>query len=179
MKLCLGKSRVDFDLGKIKPPSSPAGCFTQILSVGIGGSALGPPKVVMSAFDPELSERHYKKALSGLKTLEEDLIAGDDMNDIVPLPNLEVFPKCCYCFHVLPDFKKYTHYSDLTRKVFLKYDPYFVSSGLDEAYLDITESQRKGYRRCRDPGMVVLVDCDVFMVFAFYDVFTIISVDIG
>ncbi|KAK9108262.1 hypothetical protein Syun_024273 [Stephania yunnanensis] len=86
-----------------------------------------------------LSERHYKKALSGLKTLEEDLIAGDDMNDIVPLPNLEVFPKCCYCFHVLPDFKKYTHYSDLTRKVFLKYDPYFVSSGLDEAYLDITK----------------------------------------
>ncbi|KAK9169936.1 hypothetical protein Syun_002076 [Stephania yunnanensis] len=31
------------------------------------------------------SEQHYKKALSGLKTLEEDLIAGDDMNDIVPL----------------------------------------------------------------------------------------------
>ncbi|KAK9087226.1 hypothetical protein Syun_029620 [Stephania yunnanensis] len=49
-----GKSRVDFDLGKIKPPSSPAGRFTQILSVGIGGSALGPLKVVMSAFDPEL-----------------------------------------------------------------------------------------------------------------------------
>ncbi|KAK9168196.1 hypothetical protein Syun_000336 [Stephania yunnanensis] len=48
------KSRVDFDLGKIKPPSSPAGRFTQILSVGIGGSALGPLKVVMSAFDPEL-----------------------------------------------------------------------------------------------------------------------------
>ncbi|KAK9106818.1 hypothetical protein Syun_022829 [Stephania yunnanensis] len=70
----------------IKPPSSLAGRFTQILSVGIGGSALGPLKVVMSAFDPELSERHYKKALSGLKTLEEDLIAGDDMNDIVPLP---------------------------------------------------------------------------------------------
>ncbi|KAK9152227.1 hypothetical protein Syun_010536 [Stephania yunnanensis] len=83
MKLCLGKSRVDFDLGKvdlslnnenppiIKPPSSPAGRFTQILSVGIGGSTLGPLKVclqvyeylhgVMSAFDPELSERHYKK----------------------------------------------------------------------------------------------------------------------
>ncbi|KAK9121013.1 hypothetical protein Syun_018630 [Stephania yunnanensis] len=46
---------------KIKPPSSPAGRFTQILSVGI---ALGPLKVclqvyeylhgVMSAFDPEL-----------------------------------------------------------------------------------------------------------------------------
>ncbi|KAK9121031.1 hypothetical protein Syun_018648 [Stephania yunnanensis] len=31
------------------------------------------------------SERHYKKALSGLKTLEEDLLAGDDVHDIVPL----------------------------------------------------------------------------------------------
>ncbi|KAK9109647.1 hypothetical protein Sjap_017707 [Stephania japonica] len=29
---------------RIKPPSSPAGRFTQILSVGIGGSALGPLK---------------------------------------------------------------------------------------------------------------------------------------
>ncbi|KAK9106775.1 hypothetical protein Syun_022786 [Stephania yunnanensis] len=48
----------------IKPPSSPAGRFTQILSDGIGGSTLGPLKVclqvyeylhgVMSAFDPEL-----------------------------------------------------------------------------------------------------------------------------
>ncbi|KAK9108938.1 hypothetical protein Sjap_016998 [Stephania japonica] len=48
---------------------------------------------------------------------------------------------CCYTSFLLTlvDFKKYTHYSDLKRKVFLKYDPYFVSSGLDEAYLDITE----------------------------------------
>ncbi|KAK9151653.1 hypothetical protein Syun_009962 [Stephania yunnanensis] len=108
------------------------------------------------------SERHYKKALSGLKTLEEDLIAGDDMNDIVPLPNLEVFPKCCYCFHVLPDFKKYTHYSDLTRKVFLKYDPYFVSSGLDEAYLDITEvCKERAISSVEIFGMVVLVDWSV------------------
>ncbi|KAK9114365.1 hypothetical protein Syun_021162 [Stephania yunnanensis] len=30
---------------EIKPPSSPAGRFTQILSVGIGGSALGPLKM--------------------------------------------------------------------------------------------------------------------------------------
>ncbi|KAK9165330.1 hypothetical protein Scep_000521 [Stephania cephalantha] len=46
---------------------------------------------------------------------------------------------CPDLIFVPPDFKKYTHYSDLTRKVFLKYDPNFVSSGLDEAYLDITE----------------------------------------
>ncbi|CAJ1924706.1 unnamed protein product [Sphenostylis stenocarpa] len=37
------------------------------------------------------------------------------------------------------DFKKYTHYSDLTRKVFRMYDPNFIAGSLDEAYLDITE----------------------------------------
>ncbi|KAF8086212.1 hypothetical protein N665_0632s0032 [Sinapis alba] len=38
--------------GKIKPPSSPAGRFTQILSVGIGGSALGP-QFVAEALAPD------------------------------------------------------------------------------------------------------------------------------
>ncbi|KAF6139067.1 hypothetical protein GIB67_010793 [Kingdonia uniflora] len=37
------------------------------------------------------------------------------------------------------DFKRYTHYSELTRKVFRKYDPNFIASSLDEAYLDISE----------------------------------------
>ncbi|PKA62086.1 Glucose-6-phosphate isomerase 1, chloroplastic [Apostasia shenzhenica] len=37
---------------KIKPPSSPHGCFTQILSVGIGGSALGP-QFVAEALAPD------------------------------------------------------------------------------------------------------------------------------
>ncbi|ESW29201.1 hypothetical protein PHAVU_002G051600 [Phaseolus vulgaris] len=37
------------------------------------------------------------------------------------------------------DFKKYTYYSDLTRKVFRIYDPNFIAGSLDEAYLDITE----------------------------------------
>ncbi|XVF67438.1 hypothetical protein PTKIN_Ptkin10aG0121700 [Pterospermum kingtungense] len=37
------------------------------------------------------------------------------------------------------DFKKYTYYSDLTRKVFRNYDPNFMAGSLDEAYLDITE----------------------------------------
>ncbi|KAK1359024.1 DNA polymerase kappa [Heracleum sosnowskyi] len=37
------------------------------------------------------------------------------------------------------DFRKYTHYSDLTRKVFQRYDQNFMAASLDEAYLDITE----------------------------------------
>lgn len=37
---------------QIKPPSSPAGRFTQILSVGIGGSALGP-QFVAEALAPD------------------------------------------------------------------------------------------------------------------------------
>ncbi|WCJ24675.1 Glucose-6-phosphate isomerase [Euphorbia peplus] len=38
--------------GEIKPPSSPRGRFTQILSVGIGGSALGP-QFVAEALAPD------------------------------------------------------------------------------------------------------------------------------
>nr|GEX25911.1 DNA polymerase kappa isoform X1 [Tanacetum cinerariifolium] len=37
------------------------------------------------------------------------------------------------------DFKKYTYYSDLTRKVFHEYDPNFTAASLDEAYVDITK----------------------------------------
>ncbi|ESQ30482.1 hypothetical protein EUTSA_v10011295mg [Eutrema salsugineum] len=44
------------------------------------------------------------------------------------------------------DFTKYTHYSDLTRKVFKNYDPHFIAGSLDEAYLDITEV-------CRERGL--------------------------
>ncbi|KAL5706788.1 DNA-directed DNA polymerase [Ranunculus cassubicifolius] len=46
---------------------------------------------------------------------------------------------CPELIFVPPDFKKYTHYSGLTRKVFHKYDPNFIASSLDEAYLNITE----------------------------------------
>lgn len=42
----------DVVTGKIKPPSSPEGRFTQILSVGIGGSALGP-QFVAEALAPD------------------------------------------------------------------------------------------------------------------------------
>ncbi|KAB1208366.1 DNA polymerase kappa [Morella rubra] len=46
---------------------------------------------------------------------------------------------CPELIFVPVDFKKYTHYSELTRKVFQKYDPNFMAASLDEAYLDITD----------------------------------------
>ncbi|KAJ1294538.1 hypothetical protein BS78_01G152900 [Paspalum vaginatum] len=39
---------------------------------------------------------------------------------------------------VPPNFERYTHYSELTRKVFQRYDPNFIATSLDEAYLNIT-----------------------------------------
>lgn len=45
---------------------------------------------------------------------------------------------CPQLIFVPTDFKKYTYYSDLTRKVFQKYDPNFMAASLDEGYLDIT-----------------------------------------
>ncbi|XP_062178105.1 DNA polymerase kappa [Alnus glutinosa] len=45
---------------------------------------------------------------------------------------------CPELIFVPVDFKKYTYCSDLTRKVFQKYDPNFMAASLDEAYLDIT-----------------------------------------
>ncbi|XVE93509.1 hypothetical protein REPUB_Repub01dG0198900 [Reevesia pubescens] len=46
---------------------------------------------------------------------------------------------CPELIFVPTDLKKYTYYSDLTRKVFRNYDPNFMAASLDEAYLDITE----------------------------------------
>lgn len=46
---------------------------------------------------------------------------------------------CSDLIFVPPDFKKYNHYSELTRKVFEKYDPCFIANSLDEAYLNITD----------------------------------------
>lgn len=76
------------------------------------------------------------------------------------------------------DFKKYIHYSELTRKgflfcviafytvsfplitygslkcnfllVFLRYDPNFIAGSLDEAYLDITEVCRERNVKCEE-----------------------------
>ncbi|GER36915.1 DNA polymerase IV [Striga asiatica] len=53
---------------------------------------------------------------------------------------------CPELIFVPVDFKKYTYYSGLTRKVFQKYDPNFLAASLDEAYLDITNY-------CNDKGM--------------------------
>ncbi|KAL8541590.1 hypothetical protein ACS0TY_002742 [Phlomoides rotata] len=53
---------------------------------------------------------------------------------------------CPELIFVPTDFKKYTHFSDLTRKVFQKFDPNFLAGSLDEAYLDITNF-------CNDNGM--------------------------
>ncbi|KZV50557.1 DNA polymerase kappa [Dorcoceras hygrometricum] len=53
---------------------------------------------------------------------------------------------CPELIFVPTDFKKYTYYSDLTRKVFQKYDPNFFAASLDEAYLDITNF-------CSDMGL--------------------------
>ncbi|GMH03094.1 hypothetical protein Nepgr_004933 [Nepenthes gracilis] len=46
---------------------------------------------------------------------------------------------CPELIFVPVDFLKYTRYSTLTREVFQVYDPNFIATSLDEAYLDITE----------------------------------------
>ncbi|KFK35959.1 hypothetical protein AALP_AA4G060100 [Arabis alpina] len=53
---------------------------------------------------------------------------------------------CPELIFVPVDFTKYTHYSELTRKVFRNYDPHFIAGSLDEAYLDITVV-------CRERGL--------------------------
>ncbi|CAN6469982.1 unnamed protein product [Victoria cruziana] len=47
--------------------------------------------------------------------------------------------KLCPSLVFVPtNLKKYSHYSELTRKVFGEYDSNFIATSLDEAYLDIT-----------------------------------------
>uniref|UniRef100_A0A0E0KGB1 DNA polymerase kappa n=1 Tax=Oryza punctata TaxID=4537 RepID=A0A0E0KGB1_ORYPU len=46
---------------------------------------------------------------------------------------------CPELVFVRPNFERYTYYSELTRKVFQRYDPNFVAASLDEAYLNITK----------------------------------------
>ncbi|KAK6159205.1 hypothetical protein DH2020_006519 [Rehmannia glutinosa] len=62
------------------------------------------------------------------------------------MPGFIAHKLCPELIFVPVDFKKYTYYSDLTRKVFQKYDPNFLAASLDEAYLDITSY-------CNDKGM--------------------------
>ncbi|KAM0007231.1 putative DNA-directed DNA polymerase [Helianthus debilis subsp. tardiflorus] len=55
------------------------------------------------------------------------------------MPGFIACKLCPELIFVPTDFKKYTYYSDLTRKaVFQEYDPNFMAASLDEAYLDIT-----------------------------------------
>ncbi|KAJ3685530.1 hypothetical protein LUZ61_014694 [Rhynchospora tenuis] len=46
---------------------------------------------------------------------------------------------CPDLIFVPTNFDKYTHFSELTRKVFGRYDPNFIATSLDEAYLNVTE----------------------------------------
>ncbi|XP_054778701.1 DNA polymerase kappa isoform X2 [Prosopis cineraria] len=55
------------------------------------------------------------------------------------MPGFIACKLCPQLIFVPTDFKKYAYYSDLTRKVFQRYDPNFMAASLDEAYLDITE----------------------------------------
>nr|CAD1841342.1 unnamed protein product [Ananas comosus var. bracteatus] len=49
--------------------------------------------------------------------------------------------KLCTDLVLVPtNFQKYTYFSELTRKVFQKYDPHFIATSLDEAYINITEA---------------------------------------
>ncbi|KAI3809897.1 hypothetical protein L1987_19500 [Smallanthus sonchifolius] len=54
------------------------------------------------------------------------------------MPGFIACKLCPELIFVPTDFKKYTYYSDLTRKVFQEYDHNFMAASLDEAYLDIT-----------------------------------------
>ncbi|CAL9093614.1 unnamed protein product [Musa textilis] len=48
------------------------------------------------------------------------------------------------------NFEKYTYYSELTRNVFSKYDPDFMATSLDEAYLDISDTCRQRGIGCEE-----------------------------
>ena len=50
--------------------------------------------------------------------------------------------KCANLIIVPPDFKSYTHYSQLTRKIYERYTDLIEPFGIDECWLDVTGSQR-------------------------------------
>ncbi|XP_038970286.1 DNA polymerase kappa isoform X2 [Phoenix dactylifera] len=56
------------------------------------------------------------------------------------MPGFIAHKLCPDLVFVPTNFEKYTYYSELTRKVFRRYDPDFIAASLDEAYLNITES---------------------------------------
>ncbi|ONK75914.1 uncharacterized protein A4U43_C03F21890, partial [Asparagus officinalis] len=56
------------------------------------------------------------------------------------MPGFIACKLCPDLVFVPPKFEKYTYYSELTRKIFQKYDPDFIATSLDEAYLNITDT---------------------------------------
>ncbi|XP_010905640.2 DNA polymerase kappa isoform X1 [Elaeis guineensis] len=55
------------------------------------------------------------------------------------MPGFIAHKLCPDLVFVPTNFEKYTYYSELTRKVFRRYDSDFIATSLDEAYLNITE----------------------------------------
>ncbi|KAJ8506726.1 hypothetical protein OPV22_007612 [Ensete ventricosum] len=56
------------------------------------------------------------------------------------MPGFIACKLCPDLIFVPTNFEKYTYYSELTRNVFSKYDPDFIATSLDEAYLNITDT---------------------------------------
>ncbi|XP_052621259.1 DNA polymerase kappa isoform X2 [Lactuca sativa] len=71
-----------------------------------------------------ISTANYEARKFGVRAAMPGFIASKLCPDLIFVPT---------------DFKKYTYYSDLTRKVYHEYDPNFTAASLDEAYLDITK----------------------------------------
>ncbi|XP_047317305.1 DNA polymerase kappa [Impatiens glandulifera] len=66
------------------------------------------------------------------------------------MPGFIACKLCPDLIFVPTDFKKYTYYSDLTRKVFQRYDPNFMATSLDEAFLDITSVCKERNLNCEE-----------------------------
>ncbi|XP_010479405.1 PREDICTED: DNA polymerase kappa-like [Camelina sativa] len=87
--------------------------------------------------DPSLKEKPM--AVGGLSMISTANYEARKFGVRAAMPGFIARKLCPDLIFVPVDFTKYTHYSDLTRKVFGNYDPNFIAGSLDEAYLDITE----------------------------------------
>ncbi|EOA36744.1 hypothetical protein CARUB_v10012571mg [Capsella rubella] len=94
--------------------------------------------------DPSLKGKPM--AVGGLSMISTANYEARKFGVRAAMPGFIARKLCPDLIFVPVDFTKYTHYSDLTRKVFGSYDPHFIAGSLDEAYLDITEV-------CRERGL--------------------------
>ncbi|CAH8255129.1 unnamed protein product, partial [Arabidopsis lyrata] len=94
--------------------------------------------------DPSLKGKPM--AVGGLSMISTANYEARKFGVRAAMPGFIARKLCPDLIFVPVDFTKYTHYSDLTRKVFRNYDPHFIAGSLDEAYLDITEV-------CRERGL--------------------------